>query len=685
MDYVTQDDILLVLRQSAAPQTPRILIEALNPDGTVAGEIEGVVSGNLSIDAASDIRRTGSIVVQPTRKQSILLEENNLIWIDKDFRMSLGLYVAREKDYKWYSLGYFVYTDTSLNYDATNNQLTVNFSDCMAKLDGTKNGQLGYYSMSFPAKPGDFDYCGIASCSDNHYAVGTLYSNMTFDGNGKPNTNGATVADYTEYDTTNEGELIGIYITNSNSESPTINLCGLGEYTILSYRTTEGLEEGRMQANHINILRIETTQKDGVVSKNVYFDSYLSEETSGNGYTPKFKTPSIIRNVIVEVIEQYAQFIGMNYIVGDVGAPRAFPSVNEDWAKYREEQVDLWNTVPYDIDFSAGATVLSVLTTFRDLYTGYFEMFFEPEKNTFICQIIPTFKNDSYFIENDFIQRVLISESTTVNLLSVRNMCEVWGQTFEPDFYGTEVTYSDNVYSCHIEGYDDQYYNGDVVALKLPSVNTGDSPSINLNGYGNVTIYNEDTIQPIAAGDIAEVGTHVFKIYKKHDSKNKTDILRAYHLGMWQVHAINVLHDGSTNSIDYKFSDGTVLKKYSKEYFQKKYNCNRVDFQIIAESPYTVQKLGEILDVKTGGDYDNITSDDDAAYRAKIENDKNCRLTDSVSITTALLPFLDVNKKITYKPENDTSVNEYIIKSIQQDFQAFTSSITLERYYEDAS
>lgn len=161
MEYVSEEDILLVLRQSAAPQTPRLLIEVLNPDGTIAGELEGVVSGNMSIDAASDIRRTGTIVVQPTRTQSILLEEGNFIWIDRDFRMSLGFYDTRTKNYKWYNLGYFVYTNTSLTYDATNNQLSVSFSDFMAKLDGTKNGQIGYYSMSFPAKPGNFDYCAV--------------------------------------------------------------------------------------------------------------------------------------------------------------------------------------------------------------------------------------------------------------------------------------------------------------------------------------------------------------------------------------------------------------------------------------------------------------------------------------------------------------------------------------------
>lgn len=661
MDYITQDDILLVLRQSGSPQTPRIILEVYDQlDDSIVGEIEGLVSGNISIDAESDIRRTGSIVVSPTRSQNIRLEEGNYVWIDKYVKMKIGLYNIRQKVYIWYSMGYYIYSNSSVQYDATTNQLTLQLNDFMAKLNGTNNGYLGYQTMTFEAKPGDYDYYG-GSASGNAYSL--------------------SIGGYSEYDSTNEGELIGFYANNSNSASPTININGLGENTILSYRTTEGLEEGRIQAGHINIIRIETVRKEGVVTKNFYYDSYLPSEN----YTPEVKTPSIIRNVITTVLTEYAPFIGTNYIVGDVGAPRAFSNINADWQTYRNNNVNLWNTVPYDQEFSAGTTVMNILTTFRDLYSGYFEMYFEPEKNTFICQIIPTFKYDNYFIENEFIQRILISENTTVDMTTVRNVCEVWGQTFDPDFYGTEVTYSGNVYSSYIEGYDDTYYNGDIVALKIPTTNTAGSPCINLHGYGNVTIYNESTYQPVGVGEISGNNTHVFKIEKKRNSDTKTDELRAFHLGMWQVHAIAVLTDGTSSPKTHTFSDGTTLQLYSEAYFQKKYNVTRVEFETASDSPFTVQKLGEILDVKTGDDYDNIDSDDDAAYRAKIENDKNCRLTDSISITTLLLPFLDVNKKVTYKPYNDTEIHEYIVKSISHDFQGFTSSITLERYYEDAA
>lgn len=662
MDYVTQSDILLVLRQSGSPQAPRILLEVYDEqDNSIVGEVEGLISGNLSIAADSDIRRTGSIVVSPTRTQNIRIEEGNFVWLNRYVKMKIGLYNIRTSAYVWYSMGYFTYQSTSVQYDATTNQLTIQLNDFMAKLNGTLNGNLGYYSMTFAAKPGTHDYW-----AENNGSTSSKYV--------------LTIDNYDEYDATNEGELIAFMASSTNDANPTVNINGLGEMTILSYRTTEGLEAGRIQADHANILRIETVRKEAEVTKNVYFDSYLEDSND-----LELKEPSIIRNAMISVIEEYAPFIGNNYIIGDIGAPRAFSNINDDWETYRAENENLWNTIPYDLEFSAGTTVMNIITTMRDLYAGYFETYFEPEQNTFICQLIPTFKNDEYFIENDFLQRILISEQTTVDMTTVRNVCEVWGKTFEPDFYGTEVTYENNVYSSYIEGYDDTYYNGDIVALKIPTTNTAESPSINLHGYGNVTIYNESTYLPVGEGEISGDETHVFKIEKKRNSSTKQDELRAFHLGMWQVHALAVLTDGTESPQTHTFSDGTELQLYSEAYFQKKYNVTRVEFETANESPFTIQKLGEILDVKTGGDYDNISSDDDAAYRAKIDNDTNCRLPDSVQITTLLLPFLDVNKKVTYKPFNDTDVHEYIIKSISHDFQGFTSSITLERYYEDAA
>ena len=172
---------------------------------------------------------------------------------------------------------------------------------------------------------------------------------------------------------------------------------------------------------------------------------------------------------------------------------------------------------------------------------------------------------------------------------------------------------------------------------------------------------------------------YAFKIRKKREEKQ--DVVKAYLLGQWQVHAVNVLTDGKKSGQSVTDSDGKEYELYSKEYFQKFYNCEQVDMTIVPDSPFTVEKLGEIPDIKTGGEYENITSDDLAAHRAKWENWKNSRLTDNITITTALLPFLDVNKKVSYRRSDSDKEQQYIISSVSHDFSGYTSTITMYRFY----
>lgn len=91
--------------------------------------------------------------------------------------------------------------------------------------------------------------------------------------------------------------------------------------------------------------------------------------------------------------------------------------------------------------------------------------------------------------------------------------------------------------------------------------------------------------------------------------------------------------------------------------------------------------MGEIPDVKVSGEFENITSNDLAADRAKWENWKNCRLTDNITITTLLMPFLDVNKKVSYKRSDSDREHQYIISSVSHDFASFTTTITMYRFY----
>ena len=546
-DIITQEDLILVLSQSTSPKLD-IKVEVLDSSGKIIGTIEGTVSGSMSINGESDIRRTANLVVQPTLTEHLRLTEDSLLWLNKDIRIFVGLYNCRTKQYKYYPLGYYVYTDTSGTYDATTNSLTINCADFMKKLDGTKNGQLGALIIRYPA--------------------------------------------YKENEETGE---------------------------VIEYHS--------------------------------------------------------IRNAVIETLEKLARIT--NHRIDDIGEYKAMPDYNEDWQKYREENETTWNAIPYDQEFSSGCSVLSILTTFRDLYPNY-EMFFEMENNTFVCRLKPMCYEDDIFLDNNFLQRVLISENTSVDMTTVRNICEVWGQVIDADFFSENCSYKNNTYTAAIAGYEEGYYNGDVIGLKIPSANRANA-QININNFGAIGIYNEANEEPIQDNELKPNNIYAFKIKKKR--VDKQDVIKAYLLGQWQVHAINVLTNGRKSGKFVTGSDGEEYELYSKEYFQKFYNCERVDMTIIANSPFTVEKLGEIPDIKTSGKYENITSNDLAADRAKWENWKNSRLTDNITITTALLPFLDVNKKVSYKRSDYDREQQYIISSVSHDFSGFTSTITMYRFY----
>lgn len=548
MSYmVTHEDLMIVLSQSASPPI-EITIEVLDSSGRIIDAINGIIGGGMSINAESDVRRTINLVVHPvSRKQRLRITENSLLWMNKDIRISVGLYNRRTKQYKHYPLGCYVYTDTSGTYDAATNSLALNCSDFMKKLDATKNGQLGSLTIKYPA--------------------------------------------YQENEETGK---------------------------VIQYNT--------------------------------------------------------IRNAVIETLERLAKIT--NHMIDDIGEIKAMPGYNDKWQEYRANN-PMWNAIPFDQEFSAGCSVLSILTTFRDLYPNY-EMFFDMDMNTFICQLKPMLYEDDVYLDNSFLQRVLISENTSVDMTSVRNICEVWGQVIEADYYSDDCSYSNNTYSSSISGYSDGYSNGDTVGLKISSANNSNA-QININSFGTIGIYNEATDSPIQSGELKVGNVYVFKI--KKTCENQQDIVKAYILGQWQVHAINVLSNGKKSGKFVTSSDGARYELYSKEYFQKFYNCDRVDMTIVEDSPFAVEKLGEILDVKTSGEYENITSDDLAADRAKWENWKNCRLTDRITITTVLLLFLDVNKKVSYQRSDADVEHQYITSSVSHDFPGFKSTISMYRFY----
>lgn len=430
------------------------------------------------------------------------------------------------------------------------------------------------------------------------------------------------------------------------------------------------------QSNSLNIncsdlyITLNGSENGIVGAQSIVFPAYEEDEA---GNPTKYNT---IKEVLTTILTQFGNI--QRYIVNETGAYKGFKEHNINYKQYREEN-PRWNCIPYDLEYSCGSNVGEMIEELINLYPGNDASF--DEDGVFVVQEIPSCISDPVIINDDDINLALASESASCDLSKVRNICEVWGKTFDTDYYSEDCRTDNGVYAVTIEGYDEDYYTGDIVSIKVDTDSIKEQ-SLNINGLGNVFIYDENTDKPVDAGMCSAGEIYTFKCKKRYNTETKAYESKFYLLGQWQPHGLNVLTDGTVIKDGYTSPDGKIFDKYSKEYFQSVYNCDNVEFMIIKDSPFTVQKIGERLDVKNGGEYDNISSSSLALARAEYENRKNCRLTDEITITlNTIIPWIKENMKVSYTRKDKTTPAQYITKSITLNFGEGTTTINMYAFY----
>lgn len=617
----------------------------------------GITGGSLSINSESDIRWTFSLNVIPNGQWDIKAKEYNYIWVDKIGKLRLGLYNRLKDDINWYPHGEYVFTNTSWQYDATNNQLTVSCSDRVSNLNGQRNGQYGALNTIFPAYYDTEFYSDSVTYSDDTYSC--------------------TISSYTGGYTM--GDIFCLKLPTTNDSTTKVNINGLGALPVYSKIVGYDIPSGELIADHEYLFQVMYNAR----TNSKYFTCVGEcEDTSvvaaGTSVTKTFYlTYHRIREAVITVLKQLARISENDFFVDDVGEYKAMPGY-DNYLEYREA-TPLWNAIPFDQEFGVGSNIWQILTAFRDLYPNY-EAYFD-HSGMFIMQMIPDCSNDPISIYNDFIQKVYISENTTMDMTVIRNVNLVYGKSIETDFFAnTGVTFSGSTYSATIAGYDEGYLNGDKIALRVPSANSG-AFYLNINGFGKIPVWDDNFERPITDTVVNADEVYVFKIKKKRE--NKQDVIIAYLLGHWQAVGLCALVDGATNEEMYTTFDGRQVPVYSEEYFKDVYNVEKVALVAIPDSPFTCEKIGVRFAVHSGGEFENIDSDQDAIERAKWETYKSARLTDNITLSTKICPFInDVNIKVQYKPSDEEVPHEYLLKSITHDFSAGTSSWTMIRFYD---
>lgn len=386
------------------------------------------------------------------------------------------------------------------------------------------------------------------------------------------------------------------------------------------------------------------------------------------GGAPTIKIPvedaegnlTVIKQALIAFIKLSTEI--RSYIIDDIGEYYGLPEYNTNWEQYRKDR-PLWNILPYDLEFEGSATIFDIVKELCTLYPNY-QYYFDIYGNLCVS-MIPSCSNHHVYLDGSYFDKILTSddsETVSYNIEGIKNVTEVFGKIYEIDRMSDTCTTSSNIYTITLSDYTS--YNSLEYIAFIPNTNNIENMKIRVNELDVLPIYLENTTNYLDANILQKDEVYVLRL------KRTTDGFVAYYLGQYQPHAICVLTNNANDSV------------YTKEYFSSKYNCDLKNIVFrIEDSPFAVQKIGEVLDCKSGGDFDNIESDIIAVENAVYYNRKSTSSNDVVTITTKMIPFLDVYEKVTYRKRQELTEYEYIIKSINHNMDEMTSTITMYRFY----
>lgn len=284
------------------------------------------------------------------------------------------------------------------------------------------------------------------------------------------------------------------------------------------------------------------------------------------------------------------------------------------FTKYVVEEAPSPGTIPNDLEFGQGATVYELLSGLRDIYPNY-EMYFDVD-NVFYYKPIPTGEDDPVYIDDTLWKEIVMSETIDVDFQNVKNVIEVYGRTHDPAHFSTETTVSNNTISLTIA--DVEEYTEDMIYGFTLTDNPGyTGASLKINSLTSYPIRLSDGTT--AAEIAAEEGEVYFCVQFKGTYWNWLGHLQSY---------------------GYAEDDNP-------------------------DSPFYINStVGEIRLPLFGGEYENIFSDDLAQQRADYELWLHTNMNNTVQLQCVPVPWMDVNMKISYTPQRDSTPSEYIIKSV---------------------
>ncbi len=620
------------------------------PIANISGDLKG---GSYSCDSTSDIRRNLDIDFV-IKNDSYNIGADKKIWINKFIIAYLGVSNFSVENIKYYPLGIYLMNNASYSYSLSDKTLSLSCVDLVALLNGDRNGIIpGMQSMKIEAVP---EICSatILSVDDSNKIITINIQSDDY----KPLTDV-------------QGDMSPYYYCNVGFN--------LKSYSLLPVKKTYDNYSVFVSINNFAPYQLKDLTKSG---KSVTFDmidigqDYVCtfDGNSSEDYCFVFYgKPNTISGAMTKIIEQFSPF---KYLIESIGSD----VTNADGS----------NTtyIPYDLEFSTGTNQWDVVTKLRVVLS---EEIFSP---------------------------LVISEKPTYDFTSVKNVTEVWGKCHETDRYDDSpkvtidttnkkviIDLSLTLYSCNADGkHNDpyEYSTSELLGFTMPSV---DSSKMNVAINNSYPIYLRVNYESDTSNNFTPLSEIL--LIDDYTNKNNTTLDKlinglgycvqpkyvddkswyAIFCGEFQVHAVCMLVDKepskeqkAQDKIDYNCQQISYIYHEDKvtTYSQQGSPVNKY---VQEDCPYTIEKCGKILQVLSGNDYEQIYTTDLARQRAEYEAWKAGRLTDSITVETRLIPFLDVNMKITYKSLRTGQVDTYIVDKISHSFDTFTTTIEMHKFY----
>lgn len=365
--------------------------------------------------------------------------------------------------------------------------------------------------------------------------------------------------------------------------------------------------------------------------------------------------------------------------------------------------VGYWNrSVPYDLEYDTGVTIWQILTELRDLYYP-FEMYFDD--TTFVCKEIATGYDSPLIMTAEDFEDLVISEECTYDYSAIRNCVELWGASVEYDAYAAKekVSVSESgdtstiIAKAIFTSMEDQPseltvafctpvsgYKKNVkvqidltLNLQVPDSNGNITTTTKKLTYGPILLYARNVDDK--GNDVQVDGTTLPKdtvIVVKYDNSTK----HFYYQGEQQIHVMVKLVD-------------TIPTTEEQEKDKEKEDCKYIRYVCLSNaadvnwdngSRFTIEKLGRRNEILSGDEYENYTTNESAMNCAEYKHWTLCRLTDSVTVECLLVPWLDVNQKLAYRPKYINTGNqpvEFLTKTINISLGEGTMTVTMSRYW----